>query len=367
MQLSWRRWSRSAEDWRDEAREHMSESAAPRITVIALAIYFAITFALGIYWSREPTLFQVTASAERALRQKVLNPAPGVTTTATAMQIVATLLDKRGGFLNNDIVPPGLWLDDMPSWERGALTQARDIVLALRDSFGRAAAHDNTNVDADIDDDLARAAPRLNFSANSWMLPSSESQYRDALGYLRAYLERLQAGDRLQNGGENSAHFVATAETLDRYLAQIALRLDALSQQLSACVKPNANLLRQTHASPKPERTITPANQIDDVFYEARGSAWALLHLLRAIEIDFAGVLRDRRAQGELHEIIVDLEATQEPIYSPVILNGSGFGLLANHSLVMASYIARANAAAVNVRNLLLQSATATTNITTQD
>ena len=29
---------------------------------------------------------------------------------------------------------------------------------------------------------------------------------------------------------------------------------------------------------------------------------------------------------------------------SPMILNGSGFGLMANHSLVMASYISRANA-----------------------
>jgi len=113
------------------------------------------------------------------------------------------------------------------------------------------------------------------------------------------------------------------------------------------------------------------------VFYEARGSAWALLHLLRAIEIDFAAVLRDNQAQGELREVIVDLESTQEPIYSPMILNGSGFGLLANHSLVMASYIARANAAAVNVRNLLARNAaaampaaanaTSTTTPTTQD
>ena len=36
-----------------------------------------------------------------------------------------------------------------------------------------------------------------------------------------------------------------------------------------------------------------------------------------------------------------------------MILNGNGFGFEANHSLVMASYIARANAAIADLRSLL--------------
>jgi len=50
-----------------------------------------------------------------------------------------------------------------------------------------------------------------------------------------------------------------------------------------------------------------------------------------------------------------ELEATQDPVWSPMILNGSGFGLFANHSLVMASYISRANAAVIDLRDLLQQ------------
>jgi hypothetical protein len=42
-------------------------------------------------------------------------------------------------------------------------------------------------------------------------------------------------------------------------------------------------------------------------------------------------------------------------MYSPMVLNGGGFGLLANHSLVMASYITRANAAITDLRDLLSQ------------
>jgi hypothetical protein len=36
-------------------------------------------------------------------------------------------------------------------------------------------------------------------------------------------------------------------------------------------------------------------------------------------------------------------------------LNGSGFGIFANHSLVMASYISRAHAAISDLRALLAQ------------
>jgi len=44
---------------------------------------------------------------------------------------------------------------------------------------------------------------------------------------------------------------------------------------------------------------------------------------------------------------------TQRPLRSPMIVNGEGFGLLANHSLVMASYISRANAAIIDLRELM--------------
>ena len=38
---------------------------------------------------------------------------------------------------------------------------------------------------------------------------------------------------------------------------------------------------------------------------------------------------------------------------SPIVLNGSGFGMFSNHSLVMASYISRAHAAIIDLRELL--------------
>jgi hypothetical protein len=91
------------------------------------------------------------------------------------------------------------------------------------------------------------------------------------------------------------------------------------------------------------------------VFYEARGASWALIQLFRAVEIDFKSVLEKKNALVSLRQIIRELEATQETLWSPMVMNGSGFGLVANHSLVMASYIARANAAIIDLRGLLTQ------------
>ncbi len=334
--------SQRAEQWseelREEAREHVGDVGRWRTAALVVGIAIALFAAVGMYWSREPGPFDIAASVQEALGESAAQPVTGAVTGATLVQIVTTLLNKRGGFINNDISPPGILLDDISHWERGALQQARDMTRALRDDFGRASA------DADPDDDLARAEPRLHFSENSWMLPASESQYRDARNYLQAYLARLQKR-------EEQTSFVANTVTLDRYLARVIQRLDTSVQRLSACIEAQENPLQGNI----PVQARTPAAQLDDIFYEARGSAWALAHLLRAIEMDFSPMLREKNAQIPLQEAIRALDAAQGTIYSPVILNGSGFGLVANHSLVMASYMARADAAVATVRRLLAE------------
>jgi len=104
-----------------------------------------------------------------------------------------------------------------------------------------------------------------------------------------------------------------------------------------------------------PVQHSTSWSQIDNVFYESRGSAWALIHLLKAVEIDFGPELKQHNAQLSLRAAIHELEATQQTVWSPVILNGSGFGLFANHSLVMANYLSRAQADLKDVRELMQQ------------
>jgi len=61
------------------------------------------------------------------------------------------------------------------------------------------------------------------------------------------------------------------------------------------------------------------------------------------------GLNRRKNAAASIRE----LEASLRPLRSPMILNGGGYGLFANHSPVMANYLARANAAVTNLRDLL--------------
>ena len=97
----------------------------------------------------------------------------------------------------------------------------------------------------------------------------------------------------------------------------------------------------------------TPWTKIDDIFYESRGYTWAILEQLQAVQVDFAPILERKNAVVSLKQIIRELEEAQRPVHSPIILNGSPFGFFANHSLVMANYISRANAAVIDLRELL--------------
>ncbi len=174
-------------------------------------------------------------------------------------------------------------------------------------------------------------------------------------------MSRYQA--RLSDPNQKNALFYARADNLNNWLGDVGTRLGSLSQRLSASVgrvKLNGALKTeslQPGQVPVVDEEIeeTPWMQIDNVFYEARGQAWALSHLLRAIEVDFADVLAKKNATVSVRQIIRELEAAQEPVWSPMILNGSGYGVLANHSLVMANYISRANAAVMDLRQLLSQ------------
>jgi len=350
-------WINSLRKVRDEVEDAQDEleqtSPLGKIILLLLFAYSLTAIGMGIYWSMAPRVFDVQREAQSlvsGLAQQDQNIAKhsGVVTTATLIRVTETLWTKKGGYIYNDITPPGVWLDDIANWEYGVLIQVRDMNKALREAFSRSQSQSRE------DADLQKAESRFNFNHDSWIFPATESQYKEGAGFLRAYLRHLMSDD------SQRAQFFARADNLNYWLATVETRLGNLSQRLSASVgqqRLNAESTNESHAymPAKKEYIKTPWNELDDVFFEARGSAWALIHLLKAVEVDFADVLKDKNALVSLQQIIRELESTQQPFYSPVVLNGSGFGLVANHSLVMASYISRANAAIIDLRRLLEQ------------
>ena len=322
-----------------------------RFILTAFAIVVILVLLIGFYWSREPAPFSVAGTTNQRLARIGNEYVVGSATTAALISAAETLLDKPGGYLSNDMLPPGIYLDNIPNWEFGVLVQIRDLSRSMRESFSRSQSQSTEDVD------LIISEPRFHFDNDSWLFPPTESEYREAIGYLNSYLSRIS------DPQNSDAQFFARADNLASWLQNVESRLGSLSQRLSASVQQQrVNIdtageqgALQSTPTRAEVRVKTPWLQIDDVFYEARGASWALMHFLRAIEIDFEQVLADKNANASLSQIIRELEASQRNVFFPIILNGSGFGILANHSLTMANYISRANAAIIDLRLLLAQ------------
>jgi hypothetical protein len=308
-------------------------------------------YLLGVFWSFEPNEFNIRAEVTKDATLDNVAPVVGYTTTTALIRVTETLLNKSGGYLSNDALPPSIFLDNIPSWEFGALEMIRDMALVMRQEFSRSQSQSLENTHLQI------AHPQLNISHTSWAMPSAESEYGKAIKELYAYRKALT------DVNSHSAQFYARADNLRDWLQEVTKRLGSYSQRLSSSVGRDQmnvdlagdNVAQQSTNAANSMQLKTSWWKIDDEFYEARGACWALLHFLKAVEIDFNDVLAKKNATVSLQQIIRELEASQQSVWSPMILNGDGFGLLANHSLVMANYISRANAALIDLNELLSQ------------
>ena len=332
------------------------ETSAPRRPrwklngIVAVVLGYAlIILALMWWWDTEPAYFdpiKVTQEMATARQQPVV---VGTATTSALIRSIEVMLDKRGGYLSNDKLPPGLLMDNMPNWEFGVVTASRDLTRAMRNEFSR------SQTQSVEDKDLQEAEPLISSPNDRWFLPSSESQYRKATAHIESYATRLA------DTNKDDAQFYARADNLADFLSVVSTRLGSLSQRLSASVgqaridtdlanDPNA---QQSKPAASSRIVKTPWTKIDDNFYEARGYTWALREQLEAIRVDFGPVLRDKNAMISLEQVIREIEEAQKPLGSPMVLNGSPFGFFGNHSLVLANYISRANAALIELRELL--------------
>ncbi len=308
---------------------------------ILLLITILSLYGLTVYWSIEPAEFNVIEEARdnAGINNSTDKLPSGAVYTHTIVQLAETLLTKNGGYLSNDIFPGGL-IDNMPAWEFGALIMLRDATTALRNHFARSQSQSKENFQ------LSKAEPSFYFEHTSFWIPATEDEYQKGINYLHQYLNDLN------NPDAHNAHFYARADNLSQYLQIVEKRLGDYSHRLSAS---SVQKRLYNFSNDKVGVTKTDWLDVDDVFWEARGATWALLHILRAVKSDFGATLKGKAALATLQQIIHELEDSQAPVMSPMILNGDGFGLFSNYSITMANYITRANAATLDLRDLMMR------------
>ena len=110
-----------------------------------------IGYFVSVWWSIEPPVLNPTTYTTASERKVV-----GYTTTSALIMTMDTLLNKSGGWLSNDVMPPSVFMDNMPAFEFGALEQARDLALVMRKEFSRSQSQSTA------DKDLLAAQSKLN-------------------------------------------------------------------------------------------------------------------------------------------------------------------------------------------------------------
>ena len=159
----------------DNITDPDSRRTIASIAGISLGIIILLMLILMLWWDRVPSDFNPIDNANNMATIRQHNLVTGYTSTATLITISNALLNKSGGYLSNDVMPPSIWMDNIPNWEFGVLTQMRDFSRSLRNDISRSQSQSLE------DPDLAIAEPQFNFNSESWLFPATENEYKTGI------------------------------------------------------------------------------------------------------------------------------------------------------------------------------------------
>ena len=211
---------------------------------VPLLVVLLVLIVIGIYWSAEPDRFDVREAAAQHAPETSSKLTTGSYTTSAVIATMETLLNKRGGYLSNDIMPPSVWLDNIPNWEFGALVQVRDMARSLRNDFSRSQSQSAE------DEDLIIAEPQFHIDNESWILPSSESEYQTGIDALYRFLGRLKI---LKNRTRNSTRARTTCRNGSARWKNASAACRSASAPASArCASTRTSPGKRTRSNPPP-------------------------------------------------------------------------------------------------------------------
>ena len=227
---------------------------------------------------------------------------------AMAARLILREVDEHKWVANDPFFNPSALLDDMPAYQTGIVAAIADFTNQLT-----AASVDNGG----DDQELSRAAGFLKYPGTIWKFDSrtswaptasSEKQYRAAARNLLVYNERLTRGDT--------------------HTQRDAAALAALLRHLGDAMDAGANRVDAHLAAP---RWVLFDAQADDLFYDAKGRAYAQSLILRELGWDFAQVISQHDLGEEWQAMLTALRqaAALKPLM--VIAGHDDSTFLPNH------------------------------------
>lgn len=247
--------------------------------------------------------------------------ANGSLTVDVAAGLITREIDQHGWQPNDPWFYPTALTDNAAHFQSGMMWAISRLSTELTDRVGRLGSVGR------IDEDLQRATGLLQYPGDVWvfdlrsLMPApSETQYRSARDALMAYNGRLSQG---------KAVFEARADNLAALLNRIARDLGAEADSIE-------NFVAQSN--------FAISRSADDLFYQVKGASYAYAVLFKAMQTDFAPVIKDTRLQtlwaaaGQA----LDEAASMRPM---IVLDAAPDGsLFANHLAIEGYYILRVKA-----------------------
>lgn len=236
----------------------------------------------------------------------------------------ALIRQMHDNWLVNDRFWPTALLDNMPNFQIGQLEVVRYNLRVLRDNLSRMRTTDRLDLRAEA------AFTAMSNDPFKWWFPSAESRWKQGYQNLAAFHSNLVAG---------KSRFYARADNLMELLGQYVSLMGGVNTRLVNAPRDIRETvsLEGDKVNGAATGTVTidiPWTEIDDNFYYAQGVAYALYESFRAIEIDFADVLRDKNSIPLVKKIQELLRRCDfEPLF---IFNGNPGSIFANHSLNLA-------------------------------
>lgn len=295
---------------------------------LVLAGLLAVYYGAGAIWLHDiddNLTFPLASSA----------PEGGSQAVALTADLIDREINTNRWIANDPFFMPGAVLDNMPNFQQGIVAALSRFTIELADQIAR------TRGSSQIDRDLDTASGLLKYPGTVWIFDlstswaptaSSESQYRRAMTALRAYNDRLAAGNALFESRADNL-----LGTIDRITADIGSSSAALDRHL------------ELHAGALIDTTA------DDLFYANKGRLYAYHLLLRELGRDYARVIEERDLESLWAEMLESL-AIAGTLQPWVVINGSPDSMVRpSHLAAQGFFLLRARTQLKEISNILLK------------